>query len=525
MKSFTELILKIDSNRKTTAKIQALVDFFDMADDDDKLWTIALFTHRRPKRSVTTSKLREWATELAGIPLWLFEESYHIVGDLAETIAMLVPQTTEVPPIGLSEWIAKIIALKKESEESQKSKVQSYWQGMNRTERFVFNKILTGGFRIGVSQKILTKALAQSLDQEEAIIAHRLMGDWRPDNTTFKKLLIEDHQQDEDAKPYPFYLTYALDKELSEIGLEEEWIAERKWDGIRAQVIIRNQNIYIWSRGEELITDKFPELHTLTERIDDCVLDGELMAFKDGQPLSFHQLQTRIGRKTLSQKLLSEVPIILMAYDVLEYKGKDIRSTPLSARRKILENIVEKAHHSALQLSEPVLFAAWKELMREKSKSRALHCEGLMLKKKDSLYQVGRVKGDWWKWKIEPYTIDAILTYAMRGHGRRANLYTDYTFGLWENNELVTFAKAYSGLTDKEILQVDQFVKNNSLQKFGPVRSVQPKMVFEIAFEGIAYSKRHKSGVAVRFPRIKRIRLDKKIEEANTLDDLKAMIE
>ena len=525
MKAFAALISNIDSSTKTTVKVQSLINYFKAASDEDKLWTIALFTHRRPKRPVKTSLLREWASELANIPLWLFEESYHIVGDLAETIALLVPQTANEPPIGLSKWIAKVIALRDQSEEEKKAAIQTYWRGMNQMERFVFNKILTGGFRIGVSQKLLTKALALYLEQEEAVIAHRLMGNWLPNQTSFNKLLIEQDEHDLDAKPYPFYLTYGLDKDLKDIGEPKDWMAERKWDGIRAQVIVRNKEIYIWSRGEELVTDKYPELHLLTERIDNVVLDGELMAYKDDQPLSFHHLQTRIGRKTVSKKILSDVPVILMAYDILEYNGKDIRSTPIIERRALLENLVVEANYSNLKLSELVNFKNWKDLEKEKDKSRALHCEGLMLKKKDSLYQVGRVKGDWWKWKVEPYTIDAVLTYAMRGHGRRANLYTDYTFGLWENRELVTFAKAYSGLTDKEILEIDRFVKQNSIQKFGPVRSVKPEIVFELAFEGIAISKRHKSGVAVRFPRIKRIRYDKKIEAANTLDDLKAMIE
>ncbi|MEZ5022693.1 MAG: ATP-dependent DNA ligase [Chitinophagales bacterium] len=525
MKAFTTLVTNIDSSTKTTVKVQSLVNYFQEASDEDKLWTIALFTHRRPKRPVKTSLLREWASELANIPLWLFEESYHIVGDLAETIALLVPQSAHEPPIGLSKWIGRVIALRDQSEEDKKAAIQKYWKGMNQMERFVFNKILTGGFRIGVSQKLLTKALAIYLEQDEAVVAHRLMGNWLPNQTTFNQLLIEKDEHDMDAKPYPFYLTYALDKDLNDIGEPKDWIAERKWDGIRAQVIVRNKEIYIWSRGEELVTDKYPELHLLTERIDNCVLDGELMAYKDDQPLSFHHLQTRIGRKTVSKKLLSDVPVILMAYDILEYNGKDIRSTPIKERRALLENLVIEANYTSLKLSELVDFKNWKDLELEKDKSRALHCEGLMLKKKDSLYQVGRVKGDWWKWKVEPYTIDAVLTYAMRGHGRRANLYTDYTFGLWENGVLVTFTKAYSGLTDKEILEIDRFVKQNSIQKFGPVRSVKPEIVFELAFEGIAISKRHKSGVAVRFPRIKRIRYDKKIEEANTLDELKALIE
>lgn len=524
MKLFAHLINELDATTKTNLKVAALVRYFQKADEQDKLWTIALFTSRRPKRVVKVGQLRTWAAECAQIPLWLFEESYHIVGDLAETIALLVPQTSETELGSLTFYIDLIQSLKDKAENEQQQTIQAVWSSMDKTQRFIFNKILTGGFRIGVSQKFLTKALAKVLELDEAVIAHRLMGNWSPVTHSFETLLIEPSEQDEAAKPYPFYLAYALDKSLEELGVPSDWMAERKWDGIRGQVIIRNGEMFVWSRGEELVTDKYPELEVLKNELDNCVLDGELLAFKDGAPLPFHDMQKRIGRKKVSKKQLVETPVILMTYDILELEGEDLRSQNFELRRKKLEELLSNVTSPTIQLSPLVPFDDWQHLEKEQAKSRELKCEGLMLKQKNSVYQVGRKRGDWWKWKVEPLTIDAVLTYAMRGHGRRANLYTDYTFALWKDGQLVTFAKAYSGLTDKEILEVNRFVQQNIIEKFGPVVSVEPKLVFEIAFEGVALSKRHKSGVAVRFPRIKRIRYDKKIEAANSVSDIMKLV-
>ena len=314
------------------------------------------------------------------------------------------------------------------------------------------------------------------------------------------------------------------------MGDVKDWSAEHKWDGIRSQVIVRNNELFVWSRGEELVTDKYPEFQEFINRVPNgTVMDGEILPFPDGAIGTFNDLQTRIGRKTVSKALLKKVPVILKVYDLLEWNGKDIRERPYRARRAFLKELVEGVDSSEapLYLSESISFNSWEEVAAERERAREERSEGLMLKKLDSPYLVGRKKGDWWKWKVAPLTIDAVLTYAMRGHGRRSNLFTDYTFGLWdeEKNELVTFAKAYSGLTDAEFRKVDAWIKKNTLERFGPVRSVTPHYVFEIAFEGIAESKRHKSGVATRFPRILRWRQDKKIEDANSLEDLKSLIQ
>ncbi len=530
MKNFANLIKTLDSTNKTTLKVAALAEYFNSADDDDKLWTIALLSHRRPKRPVNTTLLRLWATEISNIPPWLFEESYHIVGDLAETIALIIPKTENVQGISksLSEIVSEIITLKTLPESEKRNYLQENWLQMSYFERFVFNKIITGGFRIGVSQKLMTRALSKATEIDEDILAYKLMGDWTPENTTYKKLILEENPEDYLSKPYPFYLAYAVENSFQEdLGNINDWSFEHKWDGIRSQVIIRNDEVFVWSRGEELVTDKYPEFQRFLSKIPNgTVLDGEILPFANMKIGNFNELQTRIGRKNISKKLLEKTPVILNAYDVLEWKGEDIRQQPFSERRKILDKLISECDcdEIGLYLSETMNFETWEAAAKERELSREKRSEGLMLKRKDSPYLVGRKKGDWWKWKTDPFTIDGVLTYAMRGHGRRANLYTDYTFGLWDKGELVTFAKAYSGLTDAEFRQVDAWIKKNTLERFGPVRSVTPQHVFEIAFEGIAESSRHKSGIATRFPRILRWRKDKPIEEANTLDDLKALI-
>jgi DNA ligase-1 len=526
MKEFAALFRRIDETNKTNAKVAALKDYFLEADDKSKLWAIALMSHRRPKRPVNTTLLRTWAAEMVELPTWLFEETYHVVGDLAETITLILPDSQEKHQHSLIWVIDKIIELKDKEEEEKKDFITTMWKTLDRRERFVFNKIITGGFRMGVSQKLMTRALSQATGVDENIMAHRIMGNWNPDKDTFQEIILEGTVEDDLSKPYPFFLAYALEGEPNILGDPAEWSAERKWDGIRGQIIIRQNHVYIWSRGEELVTDKYPEFANLAERLPDgTVMDGELLPFKEGSPLPFQKLQTRIGRKNLSKKLLETTPVRFMVYDLLEENGNDIRELSFKTRRKKLEQLLSPEDSpKSLMLSPVVKFDSWEILKEERERSRELHCEGIMLKHVDSPYEVGRKKGGWWKWKIDPYTIDAVLTYAMRGHGRRANLYTDYTFGLWDGNQLVTFAKAYSGLTDNELREIDRFVKANTLERFGPVRQVVPQLVFEIAFEGIAESSRHKSGIAVRFPRIHRWRRDKKIEEANTLGDLKGML-
>jgi DNA ligase 1 len=525
MKDFASLIIDIDQTNKTNAKIEALERYFHAAPDEDKLWAIALLSGRRPRSTVNSSKVREWANEAAGIPEWLFRESWSVVGDMSETIALLLPDNPAGIGHSLRWWMHEIIAMGNKTDEEKKAFIIGAWSQLSYFERFVFNKLIGGSWRIGVSQKIVIKALANVLDMDGNKVAHRLMGNWTPENTTFTDLLHES-ADDDISRPYPFYLAYALDVGPHELGDPSVWQAEWKWDGIRGQMIKRSGELFVWSRGEDLVTDKFPELHALKDALPDgTVLDGEILPFRNDMPLSFNVLQTRIGRKNITPKILREVPVVFLCYDVLEWKGRDVRGLPMRERRRLLSGIVKDIGRPVLRLSPVVEFSGWDQLIEERKRSREMLSEGIMLKKLDSPYETGRKRGSWWKWKVDPLTIDAVLVYAARGSGRRANLYTDYTFAVWDDNgALIPFTKAYSGLTDQEIREVDSFIKKNTLEKFGPVRSVTPELVFEIAFEGISASGRHKSGIALRFPRILRWRRDKPAREADTLNTLREIL-
>ncbi len=527
MQLFVNLVNVLGTSTKTNDKLEALSHYFSLAAGKDKVWVIAIFSGRRPKRTVNSSQLTQWCIEMVNLPPWLFEESYHTVGDLGETIALLLPEKdTDRQPQTLSWYIEKFVELQKEDEALRKQFITESWMQMDKEERFVFNKLLTGGFRIGVSQKTMVNALARTVQLDANVIAHRISGNWDPVTTSFEQLLSEASVSMDFSKPYPFYLAYALEEPPETLGDAQDWQAEWKWDGIRGQLIKRNNELFVWSRGEELMTDKFPEYHALKEMLPDgIVLDGEIIPSIEKKPLPFALLQTRIGRKNVTKKQLQETPITFFAYDLLEYEGKDYRDIPLQERRATLENLVAQTDYPGLIISPVIAFTDWQQLAGIRAASRDMGAEGLMLKRKNAIYQAGRKRGDWWKWKIDPLVIDCVMIYAQKGHGRRSNLYTDYTFAVKDGDKLVSFTKAYSGLTDKEFAQVDNFVKRNSLEKFGPVRTVRPELVFEIAFEGIAASARHKSGVALRFPRICRWRKDKKPDEINTLEDLKQMLE
>ncbi|MDO3641936.1 ATP-dependent DNA ligase [Mucilaginibacter sp. L3T2-6] len=536
MKNFAQLFLSLDETNKTNEKIKVLKDYFNTVPDTDKMHMLALFSGRRPKRQINSTLVRNWAIEASNIPAWLFEESYHVVGDLAETMSLLMPQNRGSSSKTLTEWIAEINNLSDKTEEEKKLWLMDSWAMLDSSERFVFNKLLTGSFRVGVSQSLVIKALSDITGIEPPVLTHRIMGSWMPENYTYEQLVQEQSPADDISRPYPFFLAYPIQetsekqKSADELGMAlgepRDWQAEWKWDGIRSQLIKRNGEIFIWSRGEDLATEKFPELHPFLQALPDgTVLDGELLSFQNGLPMPFNVLQTRIGRKNLSRKILEESPVAVIAYDCLEHMGEDIRHKPQSERRQILEELqAATPFPDFFNISALIPFASWDELGRTREQSRAMIAEGIMLKRKSATYQVGRKRGDWWKWKIDPLSVDAVMIYAQKGHGRRADLYTDYTFAVWDGDKLVPFAKAYSGLTDAEINKVDYFVKRNTLEKFGPVRTVKPELVFEIGFEGINKSTRHKSGIALRFPRILRWRHDKPKEEADTIESLRALL-
>lgn len=536
MKKFTALYLALDASTSTSAKVETLRRYFASGESADLALALFFLSGRSLKRIVPLDKLRRLAMALSGISEWLFQECYDNVGDLAETIALLLPDASERSNYSLSQMVALAETLRALSDLERDEKLTSIWSGLNRDEKFVFNKIITGGFRVGVSQQIVLRALSAVSNVPVNELAHRLMGDFRPDAASFEKLLSAASEIDL-SSPYPFFLAQSLtaspDGSLRDLGAPGNFLFEWKWDGIRAQIVKRGGQVFLWSRGEELITERFPEISTAACLLPDhTVLDGEILAFAEGDVLPFALLQKRITRKSVGKKLLSEVPCVFMAFDLLQ-SGVDLREEPLSIRREKLAVLLspgslsqfpscQGALSSVLRLPPLMEITDWSEAETLRAMSRSLKVEGLMIKEKQSAYGVGR-KRHWLKWKVDPLSIDAVLVYAQRGHGRRASLYTDYTFALWHEEKLVPVAKAYSGLSDSEIRQVDAYVKENTLEKFGPVRTVKPGLVFEIAFEGIQASSRHKSGVAVRFPRIARWRTDKNIEDANSLNDLRAL--
>ncbi|WP_267403025.1 MULTISPECIES: ATP-dependent DNA ligase [unclassified Chryseobacterium] len=526
MKHFAELINALESTNKTNAKIDAIIDYLERAPDEDKLWFIALFTGKRPKRNVNTNYMKEWALEITKLPFWLFQESYSSVGDLGETLSLILPPPTEKIEKSLSEWMNDIIDLKNKTDVEKKEFVLNSWNGLDYTERLIFNKLLGGSFRIGVSDKTLINALTKFSGQESSALTHSLMGKWQPDEISFKELISAEKINPDNSKPYPFCLAYPLEKELNELGTPEEWQIEYKWDGIRGQIIRRNDEVFIWSRGEELITEQFPEIkETVQNMKGNFVVDGEILAVKDGKVLNFNELQKRLNRKTLTKKMLSEIPIEVFTYDLLELENNDLREKSIASRRAMLEELLLNENPENIKISPVIEFENWEDLNQIRENSREINSEGLMLKQKNSPYHSGRKKGDWWKWKINPLTIDAVLIYAQKGSGRRSAYYTDYTFAVKKDDKLVTIAKAYSGLTDKEIMEVSKFVNKNAIEKFGPVRTVKAELVFEIAFEGIGFSNRHKSGVALRFPRIVRWRKDKTVDEIDDIEEIKKLIQ
>jgi DNA ligase-1 len=522
---FALLFHRLDQTSKTSLKLAALVDFFLSASDRDKMYALALFTGKTGKRQVSTRLLRSWAAEWAEIPDWLFEESYHVVGDLAETIASLKkPGSESENARSLSEWMVDLTQISRQKEENKKELIFAYWNSLSKEEILVFNKLITGGFRIGVSDQLVVKGIAQAFGLDSHFIQHRIMGQWNPENQSFEDLLFSENQESNASRPYPFFLAHSVEKDFF-MEKPSEWLAEWKWDGIRCQIIRRKGQIWLWSRGEELLSDKFPELLAAAAKLaEGTVLDGELILKKGEEILPFSLLQTRITRKKLSKKLLEEAPAHFIAYDLLETNGLDIRQNPLTERRQILEKMQENWFNIPFSLSEKAVFSDWEELKEIQLRAREFMAEGLMLKRMSSGYQSGRKRGDWWKWKLDPMCIDGVLLYAQKGHGRRADLFSDYTLAVWDGEKLVPFAKAYSGLSDAELKAVDAFIKRNTLEKFGPVRTVKPELVFEIGFEGIQKSTRHKSGIALRFPRILRWRKDKKAEEADTLETLKSFL-
>lgn len=528
MRAFTDLFRDLDQTTSTNEKVAALVRYFERTPPEDAAWAVFLLTGRTIRRPINTTRIRVLVAEMTGLPLWLIEESYNTVGDLAETVALLVGRTDAVQPeqnIPLHSVLAELETLLGAGDATQVAVVGRWWERLSEREIFIFTKLLTGSFRVGVSATLVKRALATVAKTAPATIAHRLMGHWEPTASWYQQLLSTQEGDADRSRPYPFFLATQLSEDPESLGSAADWQAEWKWDGIRAQLLRRRGGVWIWSRGEELVTDRYPEVMEAAKLLPDgLVLDGELLVWGDDKPLPFAALQRRIGRKIVSRKMLAEFPVVFLAYDLLEADGVDLRNAPLDARRRRLERVIEGAATRALRIS-PLIGGDWIERSAARNRARERRVEGLMLKRRSSGYGVGRRIGDWWKWKIEPHTLDAVLIYAQSGHGKRATLQTDYTFGVWHEGKLVPIAKAYSGLDDEEIKRLDRWIRTHTLERFGPVRSVEQVHVFELAFESIARSTRHKSGIAVRFPRILRWRDDKTPADADTLERLTHMID
>lgn len=559
MRRFAALYASLDATTGTNAKIAAMAAYFAGASPVDAAWALFFLTGRRFKRFITSRQLRAWYEAAAQMPDWLFGLSYEAVGDTAETVALLLDtwpvggnDGTSAPEadIALSQWVeGRLLPLMAADEEARRQALIDWWQqlrarpdGLN--EVFVLNKLLTGALRVGVSQLLVVRALAQVSGLPPAVLTHRLMGHWEPTADFYQNLIAPVDAETlaaDPSQPYPFYLASPVEGDLEAIKTQltddtgdiRAWQFEWKWDGIRAQLIKRGGQVFLWSRGEELISERFPELIGAAESLPDgTVIDGEVLAYdaEASRPHPFAVLQTRIGRKVVSASVLKKAPVILMAYDLLENGGDDWRAKPLNERRAQLEKLLWQADSPLLKASPVLNPKTLDEAAAHREDARMHAVEGLMIKRLASPYRTGRKRGDWWKWKIDPHTVDAVLLYAQPGSGRRANLYTDYTFAVWREDasgerSLVPVAKAYSGLSDQEITRLDHWIRRNTIDKFGPVRSVLPHHVFELGFEGIAASSRHKSGVALRFPRMLRWRHDKPVDEADTLETLQALLQ
>ncbi len=562
MKAFAELYDALDHTTSTNAKVAALASYLAAAPPADAAWALFFLTGRRLTRHLPARLLHEWTLELTALPEWLLRESYSIAGDFAEAIALLLegrlrpltaadvrrpqrragdgrlpfddpvpePIDERVDGISLAGWIEqRVLPLRDLDDAERRARVLVWWSRLPRLQLFLLNKLLTGEFRVGVSHTLVVRAVSHAAALPAAVVEHRLMGHWEPSAAAFQMLVAAEGPDDDPSRPYPFCLASPLEAGVQPLGDRREWLVEWKWDGIRAQVIHRGGTVFVWSRGEELITERFPEIAAAASGLPPgTVLDGEVLAYADGMPRPFADLQQRIGRQRKVREVAVRVPVVFVAYDVLEDGGADVRARPLSDRRARLVSLTSAlaadGRAPVILASEELLDSSWDDLAERRAASRARQVEGLMLKRWTSPYRPGRKRGDWWKWKIEPYTIDVVLMYAQPGSGRRASLFTDYTFGVWDHGTLVPVAKAYSGLTDDEIDEVDRWVRRHTTERFGPVSAVEPVHVFELGFERIARSSRHRSGVAVRFPRMLRWRRDKPAAEADTLQTLERLI-
>lgn len=526
MKGFARLHSALENATDPTQKKEFFREYVCAATETDRLWAISLLLGRRPRRVASVATLKQWAMDAGTIAPWLFEESFLAVGELAETISLIVPVARYPSRKSLSQWMTFLHSLEELNRYQQQESILAAWDEQEGSERLIFIKLLTGSFRSPISESLLIEALAELSGAEKTHVAHRLAGNWHPDQSSLEDLFSKTDCATATSQPYPFFLAHPLEASASQLGAAADWLAEWKWDGVRAQVVKRNGELFVWSRGEELVTDKFPELASLKRLLPDgTVLDGELVAFAEGHPRPCSVLQARLSRKTVATKTMKEAPAVLIAYDLLEWEGTDIRRDSCESRRNQLETLVASLQTETLLFSDALTFSSWEELEALHGRARENFAEGIMLKRKESPYQMGRRRGDWWKWKTDPFTLDGVLMYAQRNQTYGAEALPDLTFGLWNGDQLVPFARLQGVLPAEELEEIAAYVRENTLEKFGPVRTVKPGMVFEIAFQGVETSARHKSGLSVRFPQLLRWRRDKPVEEASTLADLHGLLQ
>jgi DNA ligase-1 len=526
VRRFTALVTELDRTNRTNEKVAAIAAYFRDAPPQDAVWALYLLTGRRSRRPVSGRLLREWVGEQAGLPEWLVEESYQVVGDLAETLAALHPPVTDPDPRPLHRVMAEEVEpLTELDDEKTRDTVLAAWARLDRAGRFAWNKLLTGAFRLGAGRTLVLRGLAEATGLPRPLLAHRTAGRWDPTPEAWERITAVEGADADLTRPYPFFLAHPLEGPAEALGPRGEWLAEWKWDGIRAQLIRRGGEVLLWSRGQELISHQFPEVVEAARALaPGTVLDGEVLAWGENGVLPFNALQKRLNRKRVGSALLERIPARFLAYDLLEWEGDDWRDRPLEERRRGMSRALDHAVGDVIGSSPVVGGEGWGDLAALRDQARSRGVEGLMLKRLDAPYLVGRVKGPWVKWKVDPLNIDAVLLYAQRGHGRRASLYSDYTFAVRDGEDWVPVAKAYSGLTDAEIREVDRWVRRNVQERFGPVRAVPPEHVFELAFDAIQPSSRHRSGIALRFPRMVRWRKDKSPAEADTLDGVRALL-
>ncbi|WBU51834.1 cisplatin damage response ATP-dependent DNA ligase [Paracoccus sp. SCSIO 75233] len=521
MREFAHLLERLAFTPQRNGKLRLLARYFGATPHPERGLALAALTGDLKLRAVTPSMLRGLVTER--VDEQLFVASYDFVGDLAETIALIWP-APETPPNDTDLPLPMLVGeLQSTGKAGLPALIAARLDALNPSERYAYLKLATGGLRVGVSARLARAALAEYGDLPLTEIEEIWHGLKPPYLELFAWAEGGDKPQSAALAPFrPVMLSTATDLAALQALDPSDFAAEWKWDGIRVQAVSDQGTRRLYSRTGEDIGGAFPDL---LDRLDfDGVIDGELLVRRGDQVGSFGDLQQRLNRKTVSKKLLASHPAGLRAYDLLIWGGRDLRQMPFTSRRVRLEAAIEGLDDRRIDASPLLSFGTWDDLAALRAAPPDAVIEGIMLKRRDSAYQAGRIKGPWFKWKRDPMVIDAVLMYAQRGHGKRSGYYSDFTFGVWDGGELVPVGKAYFGFTDEELKDLDRFVRNNTVDRFGPVRAVAQKKVVEVAFEGLNRSTRHKSGVAMRFPRISRIRDDKPAGEADRIETLRDML-